>query len=385
MPDILENDRIKTIAFYLPQFHRIPENDDAWGKGFTEWTNVKKAEPLFEGHYQPRVPLGRNYYDLSDKQVLEEQSKTALEYGVWGFCYYHYWFGGGKKLLEKPVENMLRNEAVTIPYCLCWANENWTKKWDGGSSEIIAKQNYGTQQDWEKHFLYLIDFFRDKRYITLKGKPVLLIYRPAEIPCLQDMLVYWEKRSRESGLGGICFMVQNGSAYFDPRFEMGRFDYQVKFEPFFFFFFSGKKNWEKKKRAFSVMRKLHILNGVHKLYMKSKKNTEVQAQKTEQTVFDYDGVWSTILQKNPDDYLVEGACVDWDNTPRTRTGFRMEGAAPEKFGKYMSLLVRKIRDNRELPLIFINAWNEWGEGAYLEPDEKYGYSYLEELKKASDE
>lgn len=384
MPDILSDKHIKTIAFYLPQYHAIPENDKAWGDGFTEWTNVRKAKPLFDGHYQPRIPLNNNYYNLLDTSVMEEQGKLAQKYGVYGFCYYHYWFKNGKKLLEKPLEAMLQNPNVTIPYCLCWANENWTKKWDGGNKELIAEQDYGTEEDWEKHLQYFLDFFRDPRYITCNGRPVLLIYRPTEIPCVQQMLQYWDRRAKELGFPGVCFVVQNGSAYFNPKFEMGQFSYQVKFEPFFADTLKGKSNWGQKKKVFALLRKLHLLEFVHGRYMKHKGSSSQTSEKKEQVVFDYDVIWENILKENTDKYLLEGACVDWDNTPRTNTGYRVAGATPEKFGHYYSELISKIRKHNEMPVVFVNAWNEWGEGAYLEPDEKYGYSYLEELKKALD-
>lgn len=267
MPEINQDTKIKTIAFYLPQYHAIPENDWAWGVGFTEWTNVKKAKPLFEGHYQPRVPLENNYYNLLDERVLVEQSKTAQKYGIFGFCYYHYWFKNGKKLLEKPIEKMLQSKDVTIPYCLCWANENWTKKWDGSDNEVIVLQDYGGQNEWEKHFQYLLAYFRDKRYITINGKPVFLIYRPNIIPCIQKMLKFFERRALEVGLKGICFVVQNGSAYFDPEFIMGKFSYQIKFEPFFSYGLSGRQNW-KQRKFISVLKFLRINKIVYKCYEK---------------------------------------------------------------------------------------------------------------------
>lgn len=381
MPEICDGKDIKTIAFYLPQFHEIPENNAAWGKGFTEWTNVRKAQPLFEGHYQPRIPYEGKYYDLLEPGVLAEQAETAKKYGVYGFCYYHYWFKDGKKLLEKPLETMLQDKAVDMPFCLSWANENWTRKWDGGDREIIVAQDYGNQKEWEQHFLYLLDFFKDKRYITVEGKPLLVIYRPAEIPCIQEMLKFWQRRSREEGLKGLCFAVQNGSAYFDPGFDMGLFSWQIKFEPFFSHDLSKRPDWNRKKKVFRILKKLHLLNIALGIRKKMKK-CEIKSENAVQTVMEYDVIWKTILQRNPDAFLLEGACVDWDNTPRTSTGYRMNGAEPDKFGKYMSQLCDKINTEKGMPVIFINAWNEWGEGAYLEPDERYGYRYLENLQQA---
>ena len=197
MAEVFDNKGVKIIPFYLPQFHTIPENDEWWGEGFTEWTNVKKAKPLFEGHDQPRIPLNNNYYNLMDDNVKIWQAKLAKEYGIFGFCYYHYWFKGGRQLLEKPAEQMLKNKEIDIPFCFCWANENWSKNWDGGNREVIMEQDYGSQEDWEKHFRYFVRFFRDERYITVHGKPLLIIYKPEQITDLQQMVVYFRKRAKE--------------------------------------------------------------------------------------------------------------------------------------------------------------------------------------------
>lgn len=382
MPDIYDDKGIKAIAFYLPQYHPIPENDKAWGKGFTEWTNVKKAQPLFEGHNQPRVPLNNKYYNLLDDNVMAEQAALARKYGVYGFCYYHYWFKNGKKLLEKPLEKMLLDKKIDIPFCLSWANENWTRKWDGGDAEIIAEQDYGDKSDWEKHFLYLVDFFTDNRYITIHGKPLLLIYRPTLIPNVQEMLKYWNKRSTECGFEGICFMVQNGSAYFEPIFDMGIFSYQIKFEPFFSNTLIERPEWISKKKKMDVLKKLHVFKPIYYFYNKIRKNKKKPSFEKKQKTIDYDAVWNNILKENCSDFLIEGACVDWDNTPRTPFGYRMEGVSSDKFEDYFCRLVKKIKEKDEVPVVFINAWNEWGEGAYLEPDTKNEYAYLEAVKKA---
>ena len=166
---------MKVIAFYLPQFHTIPENDEWWGKGFTEWTNVKAAKPLFEGHVQPRIPLNNNYYNLLDDEVMEWQVELARQYGVYGFCFYHYWFDG-HMLLEKPMENMLNSDKINFPYCICWANENWTNAWTAnGDVKTLIKQTYGDREEWERHFSYLLDFFKDKNYIKENNKPLFVL------------------------------------------------------------------------------------------------------------------------------------------------------------------------------------------------------------------
>lgn len=380
MSEILDGSGgIKPIAFYLPQFHAIPENDRAWGKGFTEWVNVRKAQPLTDGHYQPRVPYQGRYYNLLDRETKLWQAELAKAHGVFGFCYYHYWFKNGRKLLEQPAEQMLRDPGVDMPFCFSWANENWTRKWDGKEGEIIARQDYGREADWTAHFEYLLPFFQDPRYITLNGKPVLLIYKPEEIPCLADMLACWRNMAARHGLPGLCLMIQNPNWYYQPSYSLKGFDYQVKFQPFF------GMGWSAKKRVLlpaqrGVYRLCRLLRQENR-FIRWTQGLRAGRQGTAggQTVLSYDEIWRRVLSSPTGKQYVEGAVTDWDNTPRTKTGYRFEGASPEKFGAYFGQLCRRIRKSGELPAVFVNAWNEWGEGAYLEPDEKYRCAYLEAL------
>ena len=221
---------MKIIAFYLPQFHNIPENDEWWGDGFTEWTNVKKAKPLYEGHMQPRVPLGGNYYNLLDDNVKIWQADLAKKYGVYGFCYYHYWFNG-KMLLEKPMEQMLANKEVDIPFCICWANEPWTKAWVGDERKLLIAQEYGQEEEWKQHFMYLLPFFKDERYITKNGKPLFVFYRPDIVPCMKEMIETWDKLAKENGLSGITFAFQSGDYDWNNSKEAKLFDYDIEFQP----------------------------------------------------------------------------------------------------------------------------------------------------------
>lgn len=388
MAEIKNGNQIKVVAYYLPQFHAIPENDRAWGKGFTEWTNTRKAKPQFEGHYQPKVPLGENYYDLTDVNVMVEQSKLAQEYGVFGFCYYHYWFKNGKKLLERPVEQMLAEPKVTIPFCLSWANENWSKLWDGGNKELIVEQDYGGRDEWKKHLEYLVTFFRDPRYITLDGKPVFIIYKPDIMPNVQKMLAYWQSLAPAYGFKAFCFMIQGSSGYFMPDYYLGEFDYQIKFPPFFCTVYESKdmNKVKKMQRAFKILRVMKADKIASKLIsgVKQSRTAQRSTVNTTQTRLEYDNTWRILLESESAPELIEGALVDWDNTARKLNGYVHIGATPEKFGKYMKCLYKKIRKNHQEPVVFLNAWNEWCEGAYLEPDEKHGYDYLKELKKASD-
>lgn len=381
MAEILSDNKIKTIAFYLPQYHAIPENDKFWGKGFTEWVNTKKATPLFEGHYQPKVPLNENYYNLLDDNVKIWQADLAKKYGVFGFCYYHYWFKDGKKLLEKPLEQMLKNKDVNIPFCMSWANENWSKRWDGGNQEIITEQDYGTEDDWKKHLLYMVQFFKDERYITLNGDPVFLIYKPEEIPDLHRMVTYWQSEIKKFGFNRICLMIQNSGWYFSPSYDDRDFDYQIKFEPYFSKQYAEKDLNKIKRRqiAYQILKEVRLEKPIY-AFVKSRK--KVVGNDKPLSIFSYDKECIDILNGPHSRKIVQGLFTDWDNTARRKNGFVFKGGNPEKFGKCAKNLFNLMREKNDLPLVFINAWNEWAEGAYLEPDEKHGYAYLEQLQLA---
>lgn len=359
------------IAFYLPQFHTITENDKAWGKGFTEWTNVKKAVPLFEGHYQPKVPLNENYYCLLDEGVMESQAELAKKFGIYGFCYYHYWFKGGHKLLEKPLENMLHNPNVDIPFCLCWANENWTRRWDGGNNEIIIAQDYDDMKNLERHIDYLCEFFADPRYIKEDGRPFFIIYRPAIIPNIKERVKYIRERVIKNGFPGIIIAAQHPS-FRNEYGELKDFDVDayIQFEPLFC-------NWgisETVRKSKSTLKKILRALGIFDLARKLKRNPGMLS---------YDRAWERILKFRPKDKrLIAGAFKDWDSTPRSRNSRLFIDSAPEKFREYMTRLVKKVREEYTRPYIFLNAWNEWAEGSYIEPDERYGYAYLEALRDA---
>lgn len=344
---------MKLIAYLLPQFHAIPENDLHWGKGFTEWTNTKKAKPLYKGHHQPNEPWADDYYCLLEDRARRRQETLAAAYGLHGFCYYHYWFKG-KKLMEKPLELKLRDPLSTLPFCLSWANESWTRKWDGGSHEIIQKQTYGTEKDWKEHFEYVLPFFQDSRYVRVGGKPLFVIYRPGDIGCWNEMRSLWEKLAVKNGLDGIYWVRTLGG--FQAGSQKG-FDASVEFEPHYTFA-TGSPPWRKLKTA----------DGPH-------------------LVVDYDPLWMEILHRSihrEGEAILPGAFVGWDNTPRIGSrGQSCLGATPEKFGWYLSRQIRRAKELYRSEFLFINAWNEWAEGTYLEPDRRYGFRYLEELNKAA--
>lgn len=381
MAEVLDGNGIKLIPFYLPQFHTIPENDAWWGEGFTEWTNVKKALPLFNGHDQPRVPLHQNYYDLTDDETKIWQAQIARQYGVFGFCYYHYWFKGGKQLLEKPAEQMLANKAVDLPFCFCWANENWSKNWDGGNREVIMEQDYGDQRDWEAHFAYLLPFFKDERYITVGGKPLFVIYKPEQIVDLKLMTDYFRRRAQEEGFPGLCLAFQFPTYYADMFYRDDVFDYHIGFEPVYS---RNAEQWTKPGTAprVELIRRVMGEKGVsaYRRLRQGKKGHSGGKPKS-LAMFFYDEIWEQILKNTWEEKFLPGAFVDWDNTPRNKHGVMHAGFTLERFEQYMKQLVKRALAEHK-PMLFINAWNEWGEGAFLEPDEKYGMGKLEAVRRA---
>ena len=359
---------MKIIAFYLPQFHSFPENDSWWGKGFTEWTNVKKAVPSFDGHNQPRIPLSHNYYNLLDIDTLKWQAKLAKEYGVYGFCYYHYWFDG-HMLMEKPMEMMLKSKEIDLPFCICWANEDWTRAWAKKSKEVLISQTYGDRKEWEAHFNYLLPFLKDERYIRIDGKPLFVIYRPEIVGCLEEMLNYWQELAKLNGFPGISFMYQQTD--YDHRKEKTGylFDYGIEYQP------AVVRNRPQKRNPFLLCRKAlnELVNYLH-----------LPQKKWSTFWYSYDDAWKKILKMKPkDEKMVPGAFVDWDNTPRYgKKASVYLGVTPEKFQKYLTLQIIHAKEVYKKDMIFLFAWNEWGEGGYLEPDETNKYKMLEAVQKA---
>jgi len=351
--------QLKVIAFYLPQYHETVENNEWWGKGFTEWTNVRKAKPLYEGHLQPKVPLDNNYYCLLDEKTQVWQAEIAKKYGVYGFCYYHYWFNG-KMLIEKPMEKMLQNPAVDIPFCVSWANEPWTRTWTGKEKEVLMPQVYGGEADWKAHIEYLIPFFKDSRYIKKDNKPIMLLYRAGQITDCDDMIVYWNEYLQKEGFDGI-YIIETLSGN-QPVPALQKAEATVEMEPML---------TVKSKMSFWARLKKHLI---------------IRWRLWRFGILDvvnYDVIWKSILRRstNGDKVCYRGAFSDWDNSARRQEkGMMIKGASPAKFEKYFGELVKQCREaNQEF--LFFNAWNEWGEGAYLEPDEHYGYGYLEAIKR----
>lgn len=366
---------MKIITFYLPQFHEIPENNEWWGKGFTEWVNVKKAKPLFAEHYQPRIPKDRKYYNLLDINTIKWQVDLAKKSGIYGFCFYHYWFDG-HMLLEKPVELFLKNKDINFKYCLSWANEDWTNAWVSHNTKTLISQTYGKQDEWKRHFDYLKKFFLDERYIKINGKPLMIIYRPEIIPCLNDMLDYWSELARKEGLEGISFAYQHVNFGLMKKKDDSRFDFQIEYQPSYVI-------TEMKSRSNSMLRnfkkKIDIFSQTyfHRTISLSNFNKNVET-------YNYDEMWNRILSRRPDsEKNVPGAFVDWDNTPRRgNKGSLMVGTSPEKFETYLRKQIKRARNVYNKDMLFMFAWNEWAEGGYLEPDERYGTAYLDAIKNA---
>ena len=363
---------MKLLALYLPQFHTIPENDEWWGEGFTEWSNLKKAKPLFEGHYQPREPLNDNYYDLSDVNVMKRQVELAKENGIYGFCAYHYWFNG-KLLLEKPMENYLADKSIDFPFCFCWANEHWTNAWVSEQNKILIENDFKDKDDWKVHFEYLLPFFKDDRYIKEDNKPLYVIYLPSIIEPLEEMLTYWNDLAKENGFDGIKFIYQHYMYYLDKKRNDDIFDYGIEFEPNL----SINEIKTKQKAKFEIFKiKMSV-------FLQTKLHIYLRLKKRKLEKIKYEDVWNNILARTPrNDKMIPGLFVDWDNTPRKGIkGSVLVGASPEKFEAYFDQYLDKVKKEYKTDKMIVFAWNEWTEGGYLEPDKKYKDGYLKAIKK----
>lgn len=347
---------MKLFAYYLPQFHSIPENDKWWGKGFTEWTNVKKARPLFNGHLQPKVPLNNNYYSLSDISTLRWQSSLLKNYKVDGMIFYHYYFMG-KKLLEKPAELLLNNPNIPMNFFFCWANHSWKRSWEG-STKVLMEQEYGNEGDWERHFEYLLPFFKDARYEKFNNKPLFLIF-DSSFKEKDRLLAFFDKRCKESGFDGIC-AIDTRATLNDDSIERLCKNSTAQFihlrEP------SSVQDYFLRTHSFA--RLIHKVKNIpRKIGMK--------------TVVKYNGNQFFNLMCKRFKHrkkIIHGLFFEWDNTPRhTYNGYVIKPVDKEHFLKYATLLEKD-------EYVFLNAWNEWAEGMMVEPTKENGYEYLEWIK-----
>jgi lipopolysaccharide biosynthesis protein len=332
---------VRAIAFYLPQFHPIPENDEWWGKGFTEWTKVSRAAPLFAGHYQPHLPADLGFYDLRVPEVRAEQAALARKYGISGFCYYHYWFAG-KRLLERPFADVLKSGEPDFPFCLCWANENWTRRWDGKDQEILIAQKHSPEDDLA-FIRDIIPAFRDPRYIRIHGRPLLLVYRVGILPQPQRTAELWRRECMAAGVGNPYLCMVQTSDGVDPR-TFG-FDAAVEFPPL---------------NISLLQRPTYPFKGNLGLYE--------------------DLIEAVLERPAPAFTWFRGVIPSWDNTPRRgEAGMVIHGSRPQLYDHWLTTAVRWTREHRGPGerLVFINAWNEWAEGCHLEPDAFFGHGFLE--------
>lgn len=345
---------MKILAMYLPQFHRVKENDEWWGEGYTDWVSTSNAIPLYEGHYQPHVPQNRYYYDLMEKSAFEWQVALMKKYGIDGQCIYHYWFKDSRQILEKPAEKLLQWKEIDMPYCFSWANQSWANSWSAvqganiwcdarekkkksdNDNGLLLEQQYGDEKEWRKHFEYLLPFFRDGRYIKICNKPVFVLYQADYITVLEEMSDCWNQWAIEEGFDGIYFIgvsnrdesVLDAVLYPGPQAVMGEM-------------------------------------------LEDFKDTELK-------ILDYETVWERTIEKAyVESGSMVGAFVGYDDSPRRgRRGCIIDNASSEIFKAGLTRLLA-INELHNQPFTFINAWNEWGEGMHLEPDEKNGMTYLE--------
>jgi hypothetical protein len=346
-PALPEQLPARLIAFYLPQFHAIPENDAWWGEGFTEWTNVTKALPRFEGHYQPRLPGALGFYDLRHGDVLRRQADMARAYGVAGFCFHHYWFGG-RRLLERPVDNLLADRSIDLPFCVNWANENWSRRWDGSEDSVLMAQNHSAEDDLA-FARSLEPLFGDPRYIRIAGRPLLMLYRPSLLPDAAATVERWREHFARRGESPYIVMPQVFHEH-DPR-------------PYGMDAAAGFPPHRSRLNVAPVAPPGRLFDPGF--------SGEVRP---------YDAIARESIGYRPAEFrLFPGVCPGWDNDARSPArGFVLHGSTPAKYGAWLEAAARWI--GREAPpeerIVFINAWNEWAEGTYLEPDRHYGYAYL---------
>ncbi len=376
--------KARVIAHYLPQFHPIPENDAVWGRGFTEWTNVAKARPLFRGHYQPRIPADLGFYDLRLPEVRQQQAAMAREAGVEGFCYWHYWFGHGRMLLERPFAEVLRSGQPDFPFCLAWANHDWTTgTWqNGGDATVIARQEYPGTDDYRAHFDYVLPAFRDHRYITIDGRPLFAVFDPYRIPDVEHFIRLWQQLAKENGLPGVCFLAQTNNTSTIRRSKDGGIERVMPdlkssacvFQPLLDAGFDGIISYGKPRGEMLYWGKVRkvITRFMHD-HLAWLPASTFDYPKVVRHFFAPEDAWENVFPV---------VMPQWDRSPRIGTcdGIYVN-ATPEAFRQHLRRALDVVKDKQpEHRILFLRSWNEWAEGNYVEPDLKYGHGFLDALK-----
>ncbi|GHA49322.1 hypothetical protein GCM10007103_32670 [Salinimicrobium marinum] len=369
----MKSKKIKFLAYYLPQYHPIPENDEWWGKGFTEWTNVTKAKSLFRGHKQPNLPADLGFYDLRVPQVQIEQALLAKKNGIDGFIYYQYWFGNGKMLLGLPAERMLQNKDIDIPFCFCWANETWKGIWHGiDDPKVLIEQKYEGEEGYIRYFDYLLPFFKDDRYLKVDNKPMFHILRIEDIPNLQLFIKIFNSLAVQAGFDGIYFistLVYNQELIIKDPNIYGHVGLDI----------------------FNKMRygQTTIFNNnslLQKIELKLKKlvgHTNKVGDRKRPLIFDYQKGVQNLEIKFPHEKYITCVFPNWDNSPRSgEKSMIFKNSTPAAWEKHLKKSISELRSNPENPpFVIIKSWNEWAEGNYLEPDQKYGLEWLAVVRK----
>lgn len=379
--------KVRIIANYLPQFHPIPENDKYWGAGFTEWNNVVKAKPFFKGHYQPKLPLDLGFYDLRLPEIREQQAKLAREAGIEGFCYWHYWMGNGKQLLHRPFQEVVDSGKPDFPFCVCWANHNWsTRSWKNGKGKniMIAEQLYPGVEDYIQHFYSLLPAFKDHRYITIDGKPLFVIYDPYHFPDVKKFIQTWRELAQKEDLPGIFFVAMGNNTTTIKRNENGTLKRVLPnlesskevYNDFLALGFDGINSWGKSRAEM-------IAEGKWKRIFNLYIHKHLSFLPTMQ--FDYPNVVKYFFAPEDNwENVFPTIMPQWDRTARVG---KHEGvyvnATPKTFQKHIENAIRVIQNKEdEHKILFLRSWNEWGEGNYVEPDEKYGHGWLQAIANA---
>jgi lipopolysaccharide biosynthesis protein len=348
----------RLIAYYLPQFHPVPENDAWWGRGFTEWRNTAKARPLFPCHYQPHHPADLGFYDLRVPETRQAQADLARQYGIEGFCYYHYWFGDGRELLERPLQEVVDSGSPDFPFCICWANESWTGVWHGLDKQTLIEQRYPGPEDDQAHFDRLLKAFKDPRYMRVDGRPIFVVYAPQYLPDATAFVERWQTMARRAGLSGLYLVGVRRKDQAAP--EAHGFDGSIY------------HHFGKRRPPPSWRNPLEAIRGLILDLLRIP------------SLVSYERAISHSLPSHAEETIFPNVVHAWDNTPRSGSrGLVLTGSSPDMFRRMLRRAFEFTRVTRRTPdsrLIFLKSWNEWAEGNHLEPDLKYGHAYLQVIK-----